>query len=62
MKLFILKLLAVFMLFGMSSAYASSSAHAEAANSTHKEETYQSKPFAEMIGGFLKSTGINALV
>ena len=62
MKLFILKLLAVFMLFGMSSAYASSSAHAEAASSTHKEENYQTKPFGEMIGGFLKSTGINALI
>ncbi len=63
MKLFILKFLAVFMLFGMSSAYASSAAHTDgAAESTHKEETYQSKPFGEMITGFLKSTGIVALV
>ena len=62
MKLFILKLLAVFMLLGISSAYASSSAHAEANGSTHKEETYESKPFGEMITGFLRSTGINALI
>jgi len=62
MKLFILKLLAVFMLFGMTSASASATAHAEAPGSTLKEETYEAKPFSQMIGGFLTSTGINALV
>ncbi|MEJ2415309.1 MAG: sodium ion-translocating decarboxylase subunit beta, partial [Sulfurimonas sp.] len=32
------------------------------AASAHQEETYHSKPFGEMITGFLKSTGIVALV
>ena len=62
MKLFILKLLAVFMLLGTSSAFAASAVDAEAVGSTHKEETYESKPFGEMIAGFLRSTGVNALI
>jgi oxaloacetate decarboxylase beta subunit len=31
-------------------------------SSTHKEENYKPKPFGEMISGFLKSTGIVALI
>jgi oxaloacetate decarboxylase beta subunit len=30
--------------------------------STHKEETYKTQSFPDMIDGFLKSTGVNALV
>jgi oxaloacetate decarboxylase beta subunit len=62
MKLFILKLLAVFMFLGLSSAYASPAASADVVSSTHKEETYETKPFGEMISGFLRSTGVNALI
>ena len=55
MKLLVLKFLAVFMLLGMGNAYASSDAGAHGVatekTSKHKEETYQSKPFSEMIGG-----------
>jgi len=65
MKNIVIKLLASLMLFAFAfSANASASEHAsvEKQSSTHKEETYQSKPFGEMITGFLKSTGIVALV
>ena len=61
MKSFVIKLFALFMLLGFSSAFASAPAHAEA-SSTQKEETYEAKPFSEMIGGFLTSTGVNALI
>lgn len=59
MKFFVLKLLAL-MLFSVS-LYASAPASNEA-NSMHKEETYKSQPFSEMIGGFLSSTGVNAIL
>ncbi|MCF6330262.1 MAG: sodium ion-translocating decarboxylase subunit beta [Sulfurimonas sp.] len=63
MKSFILKTLALFILFSTTSALASSSTYVEnAGSSTHKEETYQSQPFTEMVGGFLKSTGIYAFM
>ena len=72
MKNIVLKLLASMMLFAFAfSANAAASEHAAAAvaasdtpavSKTHKEENYQSKPFSEMITGFLKSTGIVALV
>lgn len=62
MKLFVLKILAVFMLIGVTSAMANSTAHSDVKESTHKEETYKSQPFGEMVGGFLKSTGIYALM
>ncbi|MEA1983869.1 MAG: sodium ion-translocating decarboxylase subunit beta [Campylobacterota bacterium] len=63
MKFIVLKLLALFMVLGFSTLNASAAAHAEAgANSMHKEETYQTKPFSEMITGFLKSTGVNAVM
>jgi oxaloacetate decarboxylase beta subunit len=60
MKFFVIKLLAL-MLFSFSALYASAPASTEA-TSTLKEETYETKPFSDMIGGFLKSTGINALL
>lgn len=60
MKIFVLKLLAL-MLLSFGVLHASAPAAAEGA-STQKEETYEAKPFSEMVGGFLKSTGINALV
>ena len=63
MKIFVLKLLAL-MLFSFGTLHANATpAHADAeAPSTHKEETYKTKPFSEMIGGFLESTGINAVM
>ena len=61
MKFFVLKLLTLFMVLSFSSLSANSAAHAEA-GSMHKEENYKTKPFSEMIGGFLKSTGINAVM
>ena len=60
MKFFVLKLLAL-ILFSFTSLYASAAASGEAA-STHKEETYHTKPFSQMIGGFLTSTGISAIL
>ncbi len=63
MKSFLIKFLAVFMLLGMTSVFANTSAHAEGgASSAHKEENYKTKPFSEMISGFLASTGINAVM
>jgi len=62
MKVFVLKLLALFMLFSFSALHANAAAASSEALSTHQEETYQTKPFSEMVGGFLKSTGLNALI
>ncbi|MDQ7045682.1 MAG: sodium ion-translocating decarboxylase subunit beta [Sulfurimonas sp.] len=60
MKFFVLKLLAL-ILFSFSTIHASAPSADEGA-STHKEETYQSQSFSEMVGGFLASTGINAVL
>ena len=64
MKSFVIKLFTLFILLGVSSAYASVPAHSpeETVNNTHKEETYETKPFSEMVGGFLTSTGIYAFI
>ena len=62
MKSFVIKLLALFMLLGLSSAYASEHGASTAIASKHKEETYQSQTFSEMVGGFLASTGVNAIL
>ncbi len=44
-------------------AFASDAAHAaSAAQSTHKEENYKSQEMGDMIVGFLKSTGVYALM
>ncbi|MGB6017999.1 MAG: sodium ion-translocating decarboxylase subunit beta [Sulfurimonadaceae bacterium] len=64
MKSLVLKLFAL-MLFSLS--LHASDAHAPAADegassSTHKEETYQVQTFTEMTIGFLKSTGVNAIL
>jgi len=61
MKFFILKILALFMVLGFSTLNANAAASSEAV-SMHKEETYKTKPFSQMIGGFLESTGINAIM
>ena len=60
MKIFVLKFLAL-MLFSFGALHAGVSSASEA-SSLHKEETYQSQPFSEMLGGFLSSTGINAIL
>jgi len=62
MKFFVLKLLTLFMVFSFTSVSANSAVHSQEAVSMHKEETYQTKPFSEMITGFLKSTGISAFM
>ncbi|ADN09421.1 sodium ion-translocating decarboxylase subunit beta [Sulfurimonas autotrophica] len=65
MKNIVIKLLASMMLFAFAfSANAVASEHEQVSTkaSAHQEETYQSKPFSEMITGFLKSTGVVALV
>jgi len=65
MKNIVIKLFAFMMLFAFAfstNALASEHEQVTKEQSTHKEETYQSKPFSEMIVGFLKSTGIVALV
>ncbi len=61
MKIFVLKLFAL-LLFSFGTLNASAPVAAEPASSTHKEETYQTKPFSEMITGFIASTGIVALI
>ncbi len=61
MKVFVLKFLAI-VLFSFGTLQASVSSDATIVSSTHQEETYQTKPFSEMIGGFLKSTGVYALM
>jgi oxaloacetate decarboxylase beta subunit len=60
MKSFVIKMLALFMLLGLSSAYAGG--HPPADVNPEAQKAYEPKPFADMIGGFLKSTGINAMV
>ena len=62
MKLLVLKFLAFFMLLGVTSAFANTaSTHGEADISAHKEETYKSQDFSDMVSGFLKSTGVYAI-
>jgi len=58
---FFVKLLA-FMLFSFGTLYASAPAHIADNLSAHQEETYKSQPFSEMVGGFLESTGVNAIL
>ena len=62
MKFFVLKLLALFMVFSFTALNASSAAHSSENLSAHQEETYQTQSFSEMVGGFLSSTGVNAIL
>jgi sodium ion-translocating decarboxylase beta subunit len=62
MRNILMKLLAFVMLFAFTNALANENATANVKESTHKEENYQTKPFGQMITGFLESTGIVALV
>ena len=63
MKNIVIKFLALLMLFAFTNALANENATANSKKiSTHKEETYHTKPLLQMIDGFLKSTGIVALV
>ncbi|MEA2099700.1 MAG: sodium ion-translocating decarboxylase subunit beta [Campylobacterota bacterium] len=61
MKFIVLKLLALFMVFSFTTLNAGAATSTESL-SAHQEETYQSQPFSEMVGGFLASTGINAFL
>jgi len=65
MKNIVIKLFASMMLFAFAfsaNAVASEQEHVSTKASVHQEETYHSKPLGEMITGFLKSTGVVALV
>jgi len=64
MKNIVIKFLALFMLFAFTSVSANEQdvSATDTKLSTHKEETYQTKPFMQMIDGFLESTGIVALI
>ena len=63
MKNIVLKFLALFILLSFTNVMANEHATTSTQSmSAHQEETYKSKPFSEMITGFLKSTGIVALV
>ena len=62
MKFIVIKLLTLMVLLGATTMYASGGAEAVSGASTHKDETYQTQPFGEMIEGFINSTGIKALV
>ena len=61
MRFFVIKLIALLMFLTLGSINASEQG-VSAQSSTHKEETYKTRPSSEMISGFLESTGINALV
>jgi oxaloacetate decarboxylase beta subunit len=60
MKKALIKFFALFILFGMGSLYASAP-HADV-SAVQEQKEYQSHTFGEMIGNFLTSTGIYALV
>ena len=60
MKTFVIKLLALFMLVGMSSVYAGG--HPAPAEVAVEHQAYETQPFSEMIGGFLASTGVSAFI
>ena len=62
MRVFIMKLTALLMLFALGSVAMASEHKASANMSAHQEENYQTKPMGDMIVGFLKSTGIVALI
>ncbi|MDD3441719.1 MAG: sodium ion-translocating decarboxylase subunit beta [Sulfurimonas denitrificans] len=62
MKFFIIKLLTLLMLFSAASYANTDSVEASTEISTHKEETYKTQSFSEMISGFITSTGINAII
>jgi len=65
MKNIVLKLLGFMMLFALGSTSVAASEHqgvAAEATGIHQEEQYHAKPFGELITGFLKSTGIVALI
>jgi len=63
MKFFVLKLLALMLFsFGTLQANATPVHAGDEAPSTHMEETYQSQSFSDMVGGFLASTGVNAIL
>ena len=61
MRVLLLKFLALAVLFGATSVFASAPAGAEHL-STHKDETYQSQGMGEMMSGFIKSTGLYVLI
>ena len=60
MNIFVFKLV-LLTLFSFNALHATSLAVSEV-SSTHKEETYQSQSFGEMVTGFLESTGVNAFL
>ena len=60
MNIFVFKLL-LLTLFSFNALHATPLALSEV-SSTHKEETYQSQSFTEMVTGFLESTGVNAFI
>ncbi len=62
MKNILIKLLTLLMLFAFTSVSANEHAAADAKLSAHQEENYHTKPFSEMVGGFLESTGVNAFL
>jgi sodium ion-translocating decarboxylase beta subunit len=62
MKRLAVKFLALALLFGASLLGASDHAAAPTVQSMHQEEVYQSKSMGEMVGGFIKSTGIYTLI
>lgn len=63
MKSILIKFFVLSMLSFSAFASTAVAAHAEtAASSTHKEDTYTPQSMGEMVVGFLKSTGVNAIL
>jgi len=63
MKRLLLNILALAVLFGASSVFATDAAHgADVKLETHLQENYKAQSMGHMVEGFLKSTGIYALL
>lgn len=60
MKSVVFKFLTLFVFLTSASLFAS--ADVEHASVASAEKAYEAKPFSEMFGGFVESTGINALI
>ena len=62
MKKIIIKFFILFVLFGLGSAHAGCCSGMSSGAPIEKEGNYVSKPFSEMVLGFLESTGVNAFI
>ena len=62
MKIFLVKLVTLFALLGFVGASANEHEAAPAAQAIEQKETYVAKDFSVMVGDFLKTTGVSAIL